>query len=442
MIGERRMPTPLPERPQPQHQQPIVRRTEALPAFDYEAHTAQVKAKLRKWQFGPAIETFEAKGLDKSRYIPWAREKLFGKDNANLEHSLPKRIGDVEIPDIIRENAGNMRAILASYNVGYGHYRTALVMENLMQVMGIPTTDLFISGPDRIIDVTKGFWAKILLRDVDRATRGVTTNYIHESLKDAYRQGLMANQPVLHDPDPKYTKKIRNLFGILMGTMKERFTLDLGRAAKRSFELQDQTPGQMRIANLGYKALLAKSTKHLLRTIIEKAEGGKNKKTLVIATHGVTANVIGVIPEKVKQELGIIDANFQPDIGMILATYTANPPTYTEKDITALKWGMKLGMPDGEFAPNTHVLNGYFTPLSSFDRDHLSTARSEAAKNGAPLTVIGTASGVAPAQIEAFKTFITEHAAELRAGTLRYIVQCGNDANGGPEVHRELTRLA
>lgn len=436
--AERRMPIPSPSEV-PTISRQATRRTEAPQRFDYEIHTARVKDRLHEWQFGQSITHFETQGLNKTQYITWAKEKLFGKDHTGP--SLPEKIGEVEVPAIIRENAGNMQAILASYNVGYGHYRTALVMENLLQLMGAPTTNIFIAGPDKVFDATKGVLAKILVRDIDRIARGMTTNYIKASKEDAYRQGLIAEPPTHHDPDPQYSRRAQILTGLAMGTWRERFTWQLGNAAKRIFELHDQTPGQVKSSLHTYRLLFLKSIKHFLRTTISSAANGEDMKTLVIATHGPTANVLGLIPKEMKQELGIIDANFQPDIGMILGSYSSSPPTYTEKDVTTLKWGMKLGVPDQAHAPNTHVLNGYFSPLSVFARNELSTMRSDAAKNGTPITVIATASGVATTQIEAFKDFIKEHAEELRAGTLRYVVQCGNEANGGPDVYKELGQL-
>lgn len=410
------------------------------PSFNYESHTKNVVDHLMRFGFGETatLLTGDTIGIDRERYLSFARQRLLDPEStAGVDQKvLPEKIGEVEIPPLLRTHGHNISALLLSFNVGYGHLRPALALQNVIELLGGKARSAFLGGEENSIPHT-GKTDFGGYKDLNRLLRGVGRWYRVTNLTTAHQQGMMDQPPTFSNPDPEYTQLAKTILGFVADRETFKKAPEKAIAEVMTF-LRERTRGQVWASSIALSLLFRRS----LRTLIQNSfHEERRKEKLVIATHGTIGEALGTIHPLTKQRIGYVDANFQPDVCMFYDTYTQNPHTYTEKNETVEKWGMKQGFHNGEHARNTIVLDGYITPLSVFKREQLAETRRQALESGIPLTVVATASGNAPAQLGAFKDFIITNLPHFADKTLRMVVECGAEEGGGLIVHDQLHNL-
>lgn len=444
MIGERHMPAHLPSEAQPIH------KPETTQRFDYDANAREVTAKLERLgiaKVGDPIGLLNENGIDRTRYISYARQRLLPGWTPGTP--LPEKIGSVQIPKGVRKFGQRILGIIVAAHVGYGHERVGLETSDSIALIGGRTKDFQIGGDKTVFHKTKGVWARLLFGNLERAAKSFNWVYTKQSMEDARAKGMAGDALIAHpenpDPYPKTTRRLVTILGVLGSrSIKEALSKKAREEVVRSaFALKEQTPEQVKQGEFLYRFTLMKSLAYLFKTTInqeiKQSFNGEQLIPLIIATHAVLASAIGQILEKKLQQFSnSITANFQPDKGMIAATHTHNPRTYVPNTQTIEKWELQLQ----QSLPHTVSLEGFPSPLSVYARDELLAKRQQALRDGQPITVVATASGVALAQLGAFSDFMKHNSEAIRNDEIRFVVQCGSQDNDGQVVYKQLLNQA
>lgn len=414
---------------------------EAQSPFNYTEHTRQVRDGLSRFGFGEVVEHITPQGLGE-QYISWAQKQLFGQE-WDPSRGLPERIGEVPLSATLSAEMRNVFAAFPSMNAGYGHLRPAILIDHVVQVLGGKTKSIFLGGPEDVVPRSEiGPWKGF---DYNRFFRAIARGWEEKSLRDAYQQGMIDYLPEERSEGPLYT-------GLARAVVLLRDPVDLlGQMSKgHPIKAMEQT-----IAN-GYAVkdtdtpeALAKQARSMkfffgsmMRNLIQPESGANpDAHHLVLSTHPLLARLIGEIQDHPKNTQPFSGFHFGPDVDQPLVAWVAKQLNFVELMETARKWGNRLGLPHPEIAPNTEVMHGYIAPPAVFERQHLAAKRAEALKEGAPLTVVALASGVAPAQLGSFSSFLENAQQQMREGHMRVVVQCGAEEGGGLIVHDKLRKV-
>lgn len=401
----------------------------------FEKNNQEVITRLNEWKFGEAINFLTPEGLDRNRYYPFARRELNLYDGAT-------RIGEVPLPENFHKFINDWVFFTISANFGYGHKRPEQYFRNLVELFGAHCESVFLGGPADVLKTIlpnlaswlKGHPEKMKL---DQLLRDMLMLYHETSVEDGKKHGMVPQDYEIEKENRLSKQDKEGILNILEYSGAKPGIKKNPSLIREVFTGKDvDTKETIDKQALALDLIFGYASRGLIKDIKKRHP---NKKLGIISTFPLVSRHLGRLKGKTRKMIDAI-VNIGTDAVQALQIYMWGlVPTYLEapEAINKLKKRAML-----EELEDTYATGGFPSPLSVFKRNGLSQKRTENLKKGVPLTIVGTASGIAPAQEESFVNFMQMSVGKIKKGELRMIFQCGAEEGGAIHVYNRLLNEA